>query len=238
MVEYMSGEDAEASHPNFVATYINVVVTVTLAESAVLIVLAIAITIDLQITKLGSSLGSWHGGGLGSYRCSNFSGIGRSVIIEFVDVRSSLSAAWAGTGISQTHLIACVLAVGLGGIGVDPVIVPITDIVPPATVDGAELVKTVISETIDAVVKHVLIRNVRAGNAWGSRIDRRGLVGGGRFVGSGRFVSDSLASVLNKYLRYVRAAVIEIGICDSGLEAGILAVRLGRVWVAKVIEVW
>ena len=238
----MSGEDAEASHPNFVATYINVVVTVTLAESAELIVLAIAITIDLQITKVGSSLGSWHSGGFGSYRCSDIgisiSGIGRSVIIEFIDIRSTLSAAWAGTGISQTHLIACVLAVGLGGIGVDPVIVPITDIVPPATVDGAELVKTVISETIDAVVKHVLIRNVRAGNAWGSRIDRRWLVGGGRFVGSGRFVSDSLASVLNKYLRYVRAAVIEIGICDSGLEAGILAVGLGRVWIAGVIDVW
>ena len=234
----MSGEDAEASHPNFVATYINVVVTVTLAESAVLIVLAIAITIDLQITKFGSSLGSWHGGGLGSDIGISISGIGRSVIIEFIDIQSTLSAAWAGTGISQTHLITCVLAVGLGGIGVDPVIVPITDIVPPATVDGAELVKTVISETIDAVVQHVLIRNVRAGNAWGRRIDRRWLVGGGRFVGSGRFVSDSLASVLNKYLRYVRAAVIEIGICDSGLEAGILAVGLGRVWIAGVIDVW
>ena len=225
----MSGEDAEASHPNFVATYINVVVTVTLAESAVLIVLAIAITIDLQITKFGSSLGSWHGGGLGSDIGISISGIGRSVIIEFIDIQSTLSAAWAGTGISQTHLITCVLAVGLGGIGVDPVIVPITDIVPPATVDGAELVKTVISETIDAVVKHVLIRNVRAGNAWGSRIDRRWL------VGCGRFVSNSLASVFDKYLGYVRTAVLEIGICDSGLEAGILAVGLGRVWVAGVI---
>ena len=235
-------EGAEASHPNFVSTYINVVITVTLAESAELIVLAVAITIDLQITELGSSLGSWHGGGLGGYRCSNIgnniSGIGCSVIIEFIDIRSTLSAAWAGTGISQTHLITRVLAVGLGRVRVDPVIIPITDVVPPATVDGAELIKTVIGETINAIVKHVLIGNVGAGNAWGVGIDRHWFVGGGGFVGGGRFVSDSLASVLSKYFGYVRAAVVEIGVCNSGLEAGILAVGLGRVWVAEMIDAW
>ena len=96
------------------ATYINIFVTIALAKCAEIIVLAIAIAIDLQITKFRSGLGSWHGGGLGRHHCICW----HSVIIELIYIRSSLSAAWAGTGISQAHLIARVLTVGLGGVGV------------------------------------------------------------------------------------------------------------------------
>ena len=103
-------------------TYINIIVAVTFTEGAELIILPIAIAVDLQIAKLGSNLGGRHGSRLGSYRrrdiVNNVGSIGRAVIIEFIDVRSTLSAARAGTGISQAHLIARVLAVGLGGVGV------------------------------------------------------------------------------------------------------------------------
>ena len=117
-------------------------------------------------------------------------------------------------------MIARVLAVGLGGVGVDPVIIPITVVVPPATVGSADLIKTSIGETINAVVKHELVGDVRAGNAWGIRVNIR---------------DNPIASVLDGY---VWAAVIEIGVWNSNHEAGIPAVGLGRVWVAEIIGAW
>ena len=97
-----------------------------------------------------------------------------------------------------------------------PVIIPITVVVPPATVGGAGFIKTVIGEAIDTVIEHELVGDVRAGNARGIRVN-------------------PLASIL---YRYFCAAVIEIGVWNSSLEAGILAVGLGRVWVAEIIDTW
>jgi hypothetical protein len=190
------------------ATYVIILVAISLAGPAV-----IAIAIILQIAEFGRS-------GLRSYVGLVGSSISiarwavRTVIVVFVYGRTSLGTARTCTGVSKAHLIASVLTVGLGGVGINPVsvIIPVAPVVPPASINGAKLVKACVREAIETVVKHVLIGNVRAGKT----IPRW---------------------LLNSFFRSVITAAAKIGIRNTGLVAGKLAIGLGWVGVtAKMYE--
>ena len=187
-----------------ISTHINIVIAVTLAKSAKIIIFTIAVAVDVQVTKLGNRRRR----GLG---CNHHLGN----IVELIDVRSSLGTAVAGTGIRQPPGIARVLAVGLGGVRVGPIVVPVASVVPPAAVLATQIDDAIVGETIRTVIEHELVRNVRAGDA-------------GSVLGSSCILV-ALGSVQEKVIYNIRAAGAEIRISNSGLVAGILAVRLGRV---------
>lgn len=199
-----------------ISTHINIVVAITLAKSAKIIIFTIAVAVDVQVTKLGNRRRR----GLG---CNHYLGnIGSiaAVVVELIDVRSSLGTAVAGTGIRQAPGIARVLAVGFGGIRVGPIVVPVASVVPPAAVLAAQIDDAIVSETVHTVIEHELVGNVRAGDA-------------GSVLGSSRILV-TLGSVQKEGIYNIRTAGAEIRISNSGLVAGILAVRLGRVSITGI----